>query len=184
MSVYQRGTIWWIDYYYRGRRFREPVSESKKEALSALASRKGDIVKGHFELPMDRTDLWFDEFSAEYLNHIKTARRWWTREVSRLKILVKHFGKLQLSEVTPYYVEMYKDKRRETVSGPGVNRELALLKALFNKAIQWGFVRMDNPVSKVSYYPERQRERTLSAEEAEKLIEASSESLRPVCLLR
>jgi integrase len=68
------------------------------------------------------------------------------------------------------------------VTGAGINRELALLKALFNKAIQWGFVKMENPVSKVSYYPERQMERILSYEEAEMLVEESGESLRPVVI--
>jgi hypothetical protein len=34
-------------------------------------------------------------------------------------------------------------------------KAFALLKAMFNKAVQWGFARMENPVSKVSYYPER-----------------------------
>jgi integrase len=182
LGIYQRGRIWWIDYYFKGRRLREPVSESKQEAINALQARKGDIVKGTFELKRERREWWFDDFTIEYLNHLKSTRRWWKREMSRLKALTKHFGRLLLSEVTVYHVEMYKAKRRETKTGGGVNRELALLKAMFNKAIQWGFVRMENPVRKVSYFPERQRERILSDEEAERLVDASGESLRPVVI--
>jgi hypothetical protein len=150
LSIYQRGKIWWIDYYYKGRRLREPVSESKQEAIDALKARKGDIVKGTFELKRESREWWFDDFMVEYLSHIKSTRRWWKREMSRMKALVKHFGKQLLIEITPYHVEKYKEKRRKTVTGAGINRELALLKALFNKAIQWGFVKMENPVSKVS----------------------------------
>lgn len=180
MAIYQRGKIWWIDYYYKGKRIREKVSEIRQEAVDALKSRQGDIVKGTFDLGRDRKDWWFDDFMDEYLSHIKSNRRWWKREVSRLNILKKHFKKFLLSEITPFHIEKYKAKWRATVSGAGVNRELALLKAMFNKAIQWGFVRMENPVQKVSYCPERQMERILSDEEAERLIWNSGKSLRPV----
>ncbi len=183
MGIYQRGKIWWIDYYFKGRRLREPVSESRQEAVNALKARKGDIVKGTFELKRETKVWWFDDFAIEYLNHLKSTRRWWKREMSRMKALTKHFGKLLLNEVTPYHVEKYKAKRYEIVTGAGVNRELALLKAMFNKAIQWGFVRMENPVSRVSYYPERQMERILSDEESERLVEVSGESLRPVVII-
>jgi integrase len=184
LSIYQRGKIWWIDYYYKGRRLREPVSESKQEAIDALKARKGDIVKGTFELKREEREWWFDEFSIEYLDHLKSTRiRWWKRELSRLKILVRFFGKRLLSEITPYHVEKYKEKRRKTVTGAGVNRELALLKAMFNKAIQWEFVKMKNPVSEVSYYPERQMERILSNDEAERLIEVAGKSLKPVLIV-
>jgi hypothetical protein len=44
---------------------------------------------------------------------------------------------------------------------------------MFNKAIQWGFVKMENPVRTVTYYPERQKERILSDVEARDLIDAS-----------
>ena len=180
MGIYQREKIWWIDYYYKGKRIREPVSESRQDAIDALRARQGDIVKGTFDLRRDRKEWWFDDFMDEYLNYIKSTRRWWKREISRLNILTKYFKKFLLSEITPYHVEKYKAKRRKTVTGAGVNRELALLKAMFNKAIQWGFVRMENPIRKVSYYPERQMERILSDEEAELLVEKSGESLRPV----
>jgi integrase len=183
LGVYQRGKIWWIDYYYKGRRLRESVSESWQEAVDALKSRQGEIVRGCFELKKDKREWWFDEFAAEYLSHLQATRRWWTREVSRLRVLIRYFGKHLLTEITPYHVEKYKAVRRKTVTGPGVNRELALLKAMFNKAVLWGFAKLENPVSKVAYYPERQVERVLTDEEAGKLVESSGKSLRPVVIL-
>jgi len=183
LGIYQRGKIWWIDYYWKGRRLREPVSRSKQQAMEALQSRQGDIVKGKYEL-VQKTKAWrFDEFACKYLEHLKANRRWWTRELSRLKVLVGFFGKSFLNEVTSYDVERYIEKRRKTVTGPGVNRELAALKAMFNKAVEWGFSSGRNPVKGIKYFPEREMERILSDDEASRLAAACSLSLRPVVIV-
>jgi integrase len=182
LAIYQRGTIWWIDYYFKGERLREPVSSSRKEAMEALESRRGDIVQGRFELVRkDRRQSTFEEFACEYLKHLKATRRWWKGEVSRMKSLVRHFGKMPLSEISTYDVEKYKEKRRKKLSGSGMNREFALLKSMLNRASEWGFAKIAlNPVSKVGYFPERQVERILTNDEARRLIDASNASLRPV----
>ncbi len=184
MAIYQRRKIWWIDYYYKGRRFRERVSESKTEAENALKARQADILRGRFEFKKDKHEWWFDEYAIEYIDHLKEVRqKWWTKEISRMKMLVKSFGRKLMTEVSAHDIEKYKAQRRKTVSGAGVNRELDLLKAMYNKAILWGFVRMENPVSKVSSYPEFQRENILSDREAERLIAASNDALRPVVVI-
>jgi integrase len=98
-----------------------------------------------------------------------------------MKSLVRHFGKMALAEISPYDVERYKEKRRKTVSGPGINRELAVLKSMLNRAGDWGFAKLsENPVSKVSYFPERHVERILTDEEAARLVAACGQAVRPV----
>jgi integrase len=184
LAIYQRGNIWWIDYYFKGERLREPVSSSRKQAMEALEARRGDIVRGRFELvPKDRRQTTFEEFACEYLKHLRATRRWWKGEVSRMKSLVRHFGKTAISEISTYDVEKYKAARRKTLSGPGVNRELTLLKSMLNRAAEWDFASIaKNPVSKVGYFPERQVERILTDEEAAKLVEASGPAVRPVVI--
>jgi hypothetical protein len=55
-----------------------------------------------------------------------------------LEHLSSFFGKeRQLTEVTPVDIEGYKVRREAEVSGSTVNRELALLKRMFNLAITW-----------------------------------------------
>jgi len=185
LAVYQRGNVWWIDYYFKGERLREPVSSSRKEAMEALEARRGAIVQGRFDLVRkDKRRTTFEEFACEYLRHVKAIRRWWKGEASRIKSLVRHFGKMALAEIAPYDVERYKEKRRKTVSGPGINRELSVLKSMLNRAGEWGFVKFTvNPVSKVDYFPERQVERILTDEEAAKLVAACGSAVRPVVIM-
>lgn len=183
MGIYQRGKIWWIDYYYKGRRLREPVSASRQEAAAALKSRRGDIVKGRFELKRDARDCRFEEFAVIYAKHLKATRRGWKKELSKLKVLVKYFGAKMLGDITSYDVECFKAERKKTMAGATVNRDLALLKTMYNKAAHWKFFRGENPVRGVSFFPEQQKERILSDEEARRLVEASTKSLKPVVIV-
>jgi integrase len=183
LGIYQRGKIWWIDYYYKGRRLREPVSASRQEATAALKARSGDIVKGRFELKREAKDCRFEEFAVVYAKHLKATRRGWRKELSKLKVLVRHFGSRMLGDVTTYDVECFKAERKKTMAGATVNRDLALLKTMYNKAAQWKFFRGENPVRGVGFFAEQQKERILSDEEARRLVESSTKSLKPVVIV-
>jgi len=183
LGIYQRGQIWWIDYYYKGRRLREPVSTSRQEAAAALKSRRGDIVKGRFELKREAKDCRFAEFAVAYAKHLKSTRSGWKKELSRLKNLVRCFGSKMLGDITMYDVECFKAERKKNMAGATVNRELALLKTMYNKASQWNFFKGENPVRGVTFFPERQKERILSDEEAQQLVKASTKSLKPVVIV-
>jgi integrase len=72
-----------------------------------------------------------------------------------LKHLKKFFGsERKLSDITPPEIEGYRLIRRKEVSGSTVNRELALLKRMFNLAIDWDFSRDINPVRRVKFFRE------------------------------
>jgi len=79
-------------------------------------------------------------------------------------------------------VETYKSERAEQVAPGTVNRELALLKCMFNRAIEWGKAD-SNPVKKVKLFKENnKRDRYLPCEEISTLISHSSPRLRGVVL--
>jgi integrase len=65
---------------------------------------------------------------------------------------------------------------KQMAKTPGsANRAIQLGKAMFNHGIKTRFInRLDNPFAGVSLYPENQRDRVLSDEEAGKLIQAIS----------
>jgi integrase len=64
-----------------------------------------------------------------------------------------------------------------------VNRELACLKTMFNKVVEWGKLE-DNPLRAVKKFKENAaRERILSVDEARRLIENAAPALRPVLII-
>ena len=83
----------------------------------------------------------------------------------------------------PFDLEKYKKERVNQVTPSTVNRELACLKTLYYKAIEWGKC-LYNPVAKVKFYKENnQRIRYLEPDEIKRLIEECSEHLRPIVIM-
>jgi integrase len=104
------------------------------------------------------------------------------RDQQLLKPLTSFFGKdTQLTEISPIEIEGYKVKRRSEVSGATVNRELALLKRMFNLAITWDLYLGQNPVRKVKFFQEfNTGKRILTQEEEEKLIQNAAPYLQDI----
>jgi integrase len=85
-----------------------------------------------------------------------------------------------LSELTAKQVEDYKVKRRGVVSPATVNRELALLKPMCTKAVEWGYLKA-NPLRSVRLLKEPPgRLRYLAWEEMGSLVKVCSPHLRPI----
>lgn len=182
MPIYKRGNVWWIDFYYKGRRYREGVGCSKKEAECVIAKRKAQVRENRFfDVKKEYTER-FDDMVKEYLRHSEATKKSYKRDTISAKHLQEYFRKKRLSEITPKMVEDYKLARRRLVKPATVNRELAFLKHLFNEAIRWEKVDV-NPVEKVKLFRELQNNtRVLSDEEEEKLLAAAPRHLRPMII--
>jgi len=103
-------------------------------------------------------------------------------------MLNQTFGGKCLHQITPKMVEDYKAQRKvgfsqktkRMLSPATVNRELACLKTMFKKAVEWEMTET-NPVTKVKLLREpKGRLRFLTEEEAERLVECSNDHLRPI----
>ncbi|HVB55761.1 MAG TPA: tyrosine-type recombinase/integrase [Candidatus Acidoferrales bacterium] len=112
------------------------------------------------------------EFGEHYMEHAKANKRSWLRDEQMLNHLCEFFGKDRpLTEVTPVQIESYKIQRQGKIADSTVNRELALLKRMFNLAITWDLYFGLNPVRKVKFFREfNNRLRILSPEEEERLL--------------
>lgn len=61
-GVYQRGSVWWVTYYAYGRRVREPVGPSHKEAVRVRAQRIADVAAGRLGIRRGRKAPTLGEF--------------------------------------------------------------------------------------------------------------------------
>lgn len=179
MGVYQRGNVWWIDYYDQNReRVQESsYSSNRRDAEDLFAVRQSEVVRGVFRRPVK---ISFGEFGKKYMEYAKTNKRSWLRDEQMFKQLEEFFGAdRDLREIRPADIEKYKTYRREGISDSTVNRELALLKRMFNLAIDWDLFQPVNPVRRVKFFREFSiRARVLSGEEEKKLIQHASPFLQ------
>ena len=193
MGVYQKGSDWYIDYRFSGRRKREKIGPSKKIAVLTLGKRKVQIAEGKFLDIKKNERIKFEDFAKTFIElHSKLNKRPRVakRDEQLVKRLTEHFSGKYLYEITPRQIEEYKKIRKEAkrkggkeIAAATVNRELACLKCIFNKAITWGKAEK-NPVREVKLFKENNRRtRYLEKEEIKKLLENSADHLRPILIV-
>lgn len=108
------------------------------------------------------------------------------KDRSRFVLLCRIFGDRSLTDIEAFDIEWYKQQRRSQVKPASVNRELALLKHMFHKAIDWGYL-SHNPLKTVKLFKEPHgRIRYLTDDERERLLgecqHSKSSMLYPVVL--
>src|SRR5262249_10959653 len=138
-----------------------------------------------YELPSNKPSPRLDEFAQEYFAYYQANRR--PRSVERhetsYRALQPTFGHGRLSDITPLAIERYKCQRKEAgVSEATINRELAFLKNLFTKAVEWGKA-TENPVKRVRLYREHNaRTRYLTEDEEARLLACCGSQLKPLVI--
>ena len=180
MGVYLRGKSYYIDFYEEGKRYTERVGQvSKSVAEEKLNIRRAEVIRGEWKPKKVRTP--FNKFKEQYLEFSKANKKPRTAERDAVSLGPLHafFGGKFLSEIHPFLIEKYKQKRKEDgVSVRTINIELACLRHMFNMGIKWGKVQK-NPVSEVKLFKEPEgKDRILSAEEEIKLLDAVRSSKR------
>jgi integrase len=181
MALYQRGRIWYADYYANGERFQESTGKAnKREAEKYIALRISEVERGVFVKPVNIT---LAEFSTRYIEYAKAHKRSWKRDVQMLGHLQAFFAAAKLRDITPSRVEEYQQARLKDVAPATVNRELAVLKHGYFLAERWGLHQGTNPVRLVKFLRENNLKfHALSEDDERALLLASPPYLRDMIL--
>ena len=173
MSIYQRGENWYIDFTFKGQRVRESIGPSRKSAEKVIAKKKTEIAENKYlDKKKDPDPIKFHDFAKEYLQWAKANKKPYTysRDLYAMRRFEKEFQGKTIQEITTWQIEKWKSKRKETLVAASVNRELALLKHLFSKAVEWRRLK-ENPARDVKRFKgEVRRTRFLMPDEIQKLI--------------
>jgi len=189
MGVYQRGKSYYFNFYYDGKRYNEKIGRvSKSVAEEKLNIKRSEVIRGEWK--PKTTKILFDKFRDQYLEFSLATKKPGTakRDIVSLKPLQTFFGTKLISEINPFLIEKYKQKRKEDeVSVRTINIELACLRHMFNMALKWGKAQK-NPVGDVKLFKEPEgKDRILSPEEEIRLFEAvlsskKAQHLEPVII--
>lgn len=185
---------WVIDFTCKGKRITRVIGESKREAEAALAAMKSDILREKYGLGRaSRQEVLFETHAKEYLELCsRQSKKSWKSDELSVASLNRFFKGETLPSITPEKVERYRAARKveaaknskagTPISPATCNRELAALKTLLSKAVEWGRIEV-NPAARVKLLKEPPgRERILTEGEAKKLLEVASAEFRPVII--
>lgn len=168
-----------IAYRHEGRKIFERVgklSEGYSAKLAADVRSERIRSKRHGEeLPYQKKKaITFQKLAENYL-------KWSSENKSRAGIddksryqnhLKARFDNKRLDEILPLDLERLKSEMGKTkISPKTISHCLALLRAMYNKAIEWNIYHGENPVKKIKMPTlQNARDRFLSMEEAETLL--------------
>jgi integrase len=178
------GKVWWIEWYEDGKRRRERIGPNKaaaehrlREVLSARA--EGRHVKKPREARMTFNDLAkrYHEWSRVNNKSYAVNKHHYINQVT------KNFGSRRLADISPWLVEKWKAERIKETGYTELDRELACLKHMFTKAIEWKMI-TENPARTVKPFRKtRRRERFLTQDEISRLLSHLPDHQRPLIQL-
>jgi integrase len=178
---------WWYRFRLNGRNCRGTTQTAlKRQALDIEARERSRILEGRHGIRR-QPDITFRDFSKTYIrDHAELHKRdKGKRDQQILVTLTAAFGHVVLHEITSHRIESWKRERLGSTwvahgqkSRPNpikpatVNRELALLKAILTKAVEWGKL-IESPAKRVKLLRvDNRRTRVLSPEEERALVAA------------
>jgi integrase len=138
-TVYQRGTVWWAQYCYRGRVYRETSqSADRRDAVKLLRRRLAEVVT-HRHAP-EAEKVTFEDLGRMVEDDYRlNGRRSVARVVQSFKRLRQHFGFDRALDITPDRLTAYARLRVDQGAAPAtVANELAALKRGFSLAVRAG----------------------------------------------
>ena len=149
-----------IDYRENGRRRRQSLGRvgtiSEREAQKVVDRINKVLTRGYHILHPAPGPA-FDSFADDYLRWHAAEYPDSNERIEQIVIdhLIPAFGHYELSAITPRMVEEWKHRRLaaqvngRTPKSQTVTKELRTLKAILNKAVQWGEIEK-NPINYVS----------------------------------
>ena len=189
---------------YHGR-VRRKISKKKKDAEDAEAKLRAAIAEGRFippelrEVRVPRAEqISFEEFSLRYYLPWSEAEHSASHHLQQIRIIKQHlipaFGPEKIGRINRHQIEDYmrgrlkakyeRGSKRKPIHKPvkaaTVNRELACLKALFRKSMEYDILHL-SPASRIRPFKEvPEKERVLADDEVVRLLEAMPDHLRAV----
>lgn len=174
-SLRRRKGWYYLDYTWDKHRRRVTLQTKNKADAERLAQRHlARIIEGA------APQVTLGELAVKYLNLSRIEKRSWKSDKVLVRGLLEHFGTRRvLVDIKPLDIQQFKAilsqriGRRGQLSHATVNRHLAMLKAMYNRAIEWEMFNRPNPAAKVKLYQESRKAEYFSPDEVRRLLLAA-----------
>lgn len=152
--------VYGIRWRERGRYKQKMIGPSKTGAIDTLTRKKGQVLDKKLGLAVrdDREVVTLAEYAPEYLKRHETKRSANRDQRGVRRVLLKHLANKPLSEIGQLDVERIRQARRnEGRSNATINRDVALLHHMLNRAVDLGYLE-HNPIARVKKLKEPPRD--------------------------
>lgn len=155
LRISPSGTKSWYCEFARGKRVwlgradAMGVSEARDSARTILADFYRGIDPIEARKPKEEVPSLRVFLKGDYLAWAKSSQRAWEQNINRLLTAFKALLDKKLDKVSGLDIERWRGKQIEKgLSNQTINRDIASIKACFNRAVDWG-VLPNSPLAKV-----------------------------------
>ncbi len=137
--IYRRGNTWWIDYGFRGERYRESTGSHRKgDATALLRKRMEEMGRGQLVGPREERVTFEDLMGMIEDDYRMNGRKSLPALRSIRRHLGGHFARRRAIDITTDRVSAYIRSRLEEAAPATIQKELAALKRSFTLAVRAG----------------------------------------------
>jgi integrase len=195
MAIYKRGSVYWFEFLFRGKRYQRSTKvKNLRDAKAIEATFYSSLAKGEVGIVERKPAIRFGKAMESFLAWSKETHRAHPNTAERYRhssaALLRHFRDLPLDQITPETVERFKLARaaqhgahtKRRLRPATINRELACLKAVFYA--MKGDDHLRNPVTRVDFLAEQNEQtRVVTHREQEAYLNAATPVLQDVASL-
>lgn len=171
-SVYQRGDVWYVDFYVNGDRRRIATDAQNKTEAKAVRDREREAARGANARP-GGPPTYEDAEQALIADYARKGNR--SNPEKRLKHLRPTFGGRTLASIGARHIDAYATYRvkHEGAAPATVNRELACLRRMFHR------MRELDAIDAVPHFPMRQEQNVRTGFIGEDELQLILKHIRP-----
>jgi len=156
MALYQRGSVYWFDFWFKGVRYQDTTrSSNRRVAEQVVATLKAALAKGEVGIREKKEVPTFGEFWEDALTEIKSDNPDYSRthdfyEVNFRKCLeFTPLAKAKLDLIDEELLARFRQHllQKERLSAPTVNRRLGTVRRTLYLALKW------RKISRVPSFP-------------------------------
>ena len=183
---------YWIEYYVSGKRRRERIGRSKLGAENRLREVQTAKAEGRYLKMNKNTDINLVALRDWYLDLSEVKQKRSLIDIKKcLNNFIERIGNMLVSELKTMHVEKFRQKRlceiserkKRPVLPSTINRDVANFRAMLNKAVDYSLIE-SNPIGRIKQLEENNvRERVLSQEEFDLLLNHCPEHLKGPVLI-
>ena len=185
-------TTYQVDWYDPDGKRKMKIYKTKKEAVAWAGKVQVTKEDGTYKEVFGKKEenlITFDGLADRYVENYGHQKSFMSFKRHAVRYLREAFGEKRLKDLSYLDLEIYRNKRKATPLASGkprtvatVNREMAALKHMLNKAVEWGMLKVSpfRQGSRLTFQENNQRQRYLMEEEIESLLSSCSPHLAPI----
>jgi len=147
------------------------VENARKKALE-VNTQLAQGVNPNEEKNQLRKETTFGEFFASYMDlYSKKNKLSWKYDEREVNKFLPHWFKRKISDIKNHEIRTLHEKVRANNGLYQANRLLERIRAIYNKAIEWGY-KGENPADNIKKFKEVSRDRFIQPDEMPRIFEA------------